>query len=224
MHSRSRPATAWSLAALIFVLITTLVGVCDALKFDLQATNPGTRRCVAQFISDKQMVVGTVSAADGERMKVDIEVFDTSVHNNKHWHKLNIVNEQKFAFTAHDDAEVFYCFTNTLDTGVQPGANMKRTITLHIDTGAEAADLSEEIKNKKLRPLEIELTRLEAILSEVTAEMDELKTREMAMRDVNESTNSRVKWFNTFTIIVLLGSGAYQIAYLRRFFQAKKLI
>ncbi|KAI8908770.1 endoplasmic reticulum vesicle protein 25 [Powellomyces hirtus] len=218
----TRPLTIW---AVLMVLLGLLSGVAQALKFDLVAAMPGTRRCVAQYITDKQMVVGTVLAADGENQKVDIEVFDQSVHSNKYWHKLNIQGEQKFAFTAHDDAEVHFCFTNTLDAGsAVRGAEKKRTITLHIDTGAEAADLTEEIKNKKLKPVEIELRRLEAILNEVSTEMDELRVREMAMRDVNESTNSRVKWFNTFTLIILIGSGLYQIAYLRRYFQAKKLI
>ncbi|KAJ3013137.1 vesicle coat component [Thoreauomyces humboldtii] len=209
---------------LLILLSLSLPPTVSALKFDLQASAAGTRRCVSQFISDKQLVVGTIHASDGSNQKVDIEVFDQSPHANKYWHKLNIANEQKFAFNAHDDAEVHFCLTNTLDVGVVQTADHKRTVTLHIDTGAEALDMSAEIKEKKLRPVEAELQRLEAVLTEIGGQMETMKVREAAMRDVNESTNSRVKWFNLLTMIILVSSGVWQIAYLRRFFQAKKLI
>lgn len=39
-----------------------------------------------------------------------------------------------------------------------------------------------------------------------------------------ESTNSRVLYFGLFSMLCLLFLAAWQIFYLRRFFQAKKLI
>ncbi len=39
-----------------------------------------------------------------------------------------------------------------------------------------------------------------------------------------ESTNSRVAWFSGFTLIVLISLAIWQVYYLKRYFQAKKLI
>ncbi|RLN36580.1 hypothetical protein BBJ28_00021817, partial [Nothophytophthora sp. Chile5] len=51
-----------------------------------------------------------------------------------------------------------------------------------------------------------------------------MREREAAMRDTNESTNSRVLWFSFFSIVVLLGMGVWQVLYLKKFFKSKKLI
>jgi emp24/gp25L/p24 family/GOLD len=46
----------------------------------------------------------------------------------------------------------------------------------------------------------------------------------MYFRHVAESTNSRVLWFSILSMVVLVVLGIAQITYLKRFFQAKKLI
>lgn len=57
------------------------------------------------------------------------------------------------------------------------------------------------------------------MVAEIVAEMDYLRAREQKLRDTNESTNTRVKWFGfgtTFLLIVLWG---WQIMYLRAYFR-----
>ncbi|TPX67538.1 hypothetical protein SpCBS45565_g03688 [Spizellomyces sp. 'palustris'] len=213
----------WTAASLLCIAVL-FSSLSNALKFDLQASHtPGTKRCVIQYIGDNKLVVGNVNVADGENQRVDVEVYDKP-HDNKYWNKRGVSGEQKFAFTTHDDAAVYFCFTNTLEAGQHPGPDTKLFISFHVDTGAEAMDLSEEIRQKKLLPVEVELRRLEAVATEITGQMEHLKEREMAMRDVNESTNSRVKWFNILAMGIVISSGVWQVMYLRRFFQAKKLI
>ncbi|KAI8818251.1 emp24/gp25L/p24 family/GOLD-domain-containing protein [Fimicolochytrium jonesii] len=223
--SRPTQPLASQILLVLAAALLLLTSPSQALKFDLTASHqPGTQRCISQNIREKQLVVVTVSVPHGDHQKVDLEVFDEGPHANKYWHKLDITDDQKFAFTTHDEADVQFCFTNTVSPGIKVTQELKRSIALHVDTGAEALDMSDELKNKKLKPVELELMRLEALLHDVIDQMEEYKGRESALRDVNESTNSRVKWFNTFTIITLVASGVWQIAYLRSYFQAKKLI
>ncbi len=54
--------------------------------------------------------------------------------------------------------------------------------------------------------------------------MDFLRTREMKLRDTNESTNERVKWFALGTMGMLVALGVWQVAYLRAYFRSKHLI
>ena len=49
--------------------------------------------------------------------------------------------------------------------------------------------------------------------------MDYLRTREQKLRDTNESTNERVKWFAFGTMGMLVGLGAWQVVYLRAYFR-----
>ncbi|CRK26635.1 hypothetical protein BN1708_018255, partial [Verticillium longisporum] len=95
---------------------------------------------------------------------------------------------------------------------------------LDIDIGADAKDWSAIQATEKLKPVEAELRRIEELISEVNREMDYLKARELKLRDTNESTNTRVKWFGVGTTFVLVALWAWQIMYLRAYFRSKHLI
>ena len=67
--------------------------------------------------------------------------------------------------------------------------------------------------------METELRRIEEMVGEIVAEMDYLRSREQKLRDTNESTNERVKWFAFGTMGMLVGLGAWQVVYLRAYFR-----
>lgn len=56
-------------------------------------------------------------------------------------------------------------------------------------------------------------------MGEIVTEMEYLREREQKLRDTNESTNERVKWFAIGTMGMLVGLGAWQIIYLRAYFR-----
>ena len=99
-----------------------------------------------------------------------------------------------------------------------------RSIELDIDIGADAKDWSAIQAGEKLKPVEAELRRIAEVANEVVQEMDYLRSREMRLRDTNESTNERVKWFAIGTMGMLVALGAWQIVYLRAYFRSKHLI
>ena len=98
-------------------------------------------------------------------------------------------------------------------------ANPTRHVELDIDIGADARDWSAIQAAEKLKPLELELRRMEELVSEIVTEMDYLRTREQKLRDTNESTNERVKWFAFGTMGMLVALGAWQVVYLRAYFR-----
>ena len=104
-------------------------------------------------------------------------------------------------------------------TDTQP-SNPIRHVELDIDIGADAKDWSAIQAGEKLKPVETELRRIEELVSEIVAEMDYLKQRETKLRDTNESTNERVKWFAFGTMGMLVGLGAWQVVYLRAYFRS----
>lgn len=56
-------------------------------------------------------------------------------------------------------------------------------------------------------------------MNEIVQEMEYLRIREQKLRDTNESTNERVKWFALGTMGMLVGLGAWQVVYLRAYFR-----
>lgn len=103
-------------------------------------------------------------------------------------------------------------------------SNPFRHVELDIDIGADAKDWSAVQATEKLKPVETELRRMEEMVAEIVAEMDYLRTREQKLRDTNESTNTRVKWFAFGTMGMLVALGAWQVVYLRAYFRYDLLI
>lgn len=140
------------------------------------------------------------------------------------------------AFTSHADAAFDVCFENRLVAQRQsispilPNVifsnavadavmNPSRHIELDIDIGADARDWSAIQAQEKLKPMETELRRIEELVNEIVIEMDYLRQREQKLRDTNESTNERVKWFAIGTMGMLIGLGVWQVVYLRAYFR-----
>jgi hypothetical protein len=80
---------------------------------------------------------------------------------------------------------VFICFTNILAAGIQSADTYFKSITLTMETGAEAKDDSAFDSKEHLKPLQIELRRLESLVEEIVDDMEYLKAREVRMRDTN---------------------------------------
>jgi hypothetical protein len=97
-------------------------------------------------------------------------------------------------------------------------------VELDIDIGADAKDWSAIQAGEKLKPVEAELRRLNEVAKEIVDELDYLRGREMKLRDTNESTNERVKWFAIGTMGMLVTLGVWQVIYLRAYFRSKHLI
>uniref|UniRef100_A0A803T502 GOLD domain-containing protein n=1 Tax=Anolis carolinensis TaxID=28377 RepID=A0A803T502_ANOCA len=128
----------------------------------------------------------------------------------------------KFAFTT-DDYEIYeICF----ESHGQPG-NFRvpdQLVTLNIKHGVEARNYEDIAKAEKLKPLEVDLRRLEDLSESIVKDFAFMKQREEEMRDTNESTSARVFYFSIFSMLCLVGLATWQVFYLRRFFKAKKLI
>ena len=135
----------------------------------------------------------------------------------------DVAGEARYAFTSHHDSAFDVCFENIL-TSHTSGMPPSRHVELDIDIGADAKDWSAIQAGEKLKPVEAELRRLSDVTKEIVDEMDYLRSREMKLRDTNESTNERVKWFAIGTMGMLISLGAWQVVYLRAYFRSKHLI
>ncbi|XP_009992266.1 PREDICTED: transmembrane emp24 domain-containing protein 10 [Chaetura pelagica] len=128
----------------------------------------------------------------------------------------------KFAFTTEDYDMFEACFESKLPVGT--GRMPDQLVVLDMKHGVEAKNYEEIAKVEKLKPLEVELRRLEDLSESIVNDFAYMKKREEEMRDTNESTNTRVLYFSIFSMCCLIGLATWQVFYLRRFFKAKKLI
>lgn len=113
------------------------------------------------------------------------------------------------------------CFENVASSNAY---GKSRDIELNVEIGSQARDWNQVQAAEKLKPTEAELRRIEELTDEVQRELEYLKIRETRLRDTNESTNRRVKFFSIIVIMALLSFGGWQIVYLRSYFKSKHII
>ncbi|CAO3570225.1 unnamed protein product [Mortierella alpina] len=201
-----------SSVALTLVLMT-LARQALAIKFDLAGRPPSDPEplCVSHYADDDTQVV--------------VKITDDSEHQNQLWRKDSLSEElQRATFLTKRAGEVVACFTNSLSDGTQPDPRYTRAVDIDFDIGSETIDYVKLAETEKLKPLEVELRKLEDLVRDILDNMDHLQQREEGMRNTNESTNARVQWFSTLTMVILVTLGLWQIFYLKRFFRKKRLI
>ncbi|KAJ4416519.1 p24 complex component [Gnomoniopsis sp. IMI 355080] len=129
------------------------------------------------------------------------EVFEKSVSNGDH------------SFDAKHDGKFIYCFGNE-----HWGASSKEvSFNVHGIVYVSESDTPSD-------PLEAEVKKLSELLAQVKDEQSYIVVRERTHRNTAESTNSRVKWWNVFILGVVVGESVFQVWWLRRFFEVKRVV
>eukprot|EP00128_Syssomonas_multiformis_P011308 Colp12_sorted_trinity150504_noHs@11783 len=199
--------------------VALLVVSANAVSFKL---NVGTTKCIKEDVSKDVLVVGeyAVSNQVGGQQVVNLVISDG--RGKKVDNKKKLTNG-RFAFTADEYDTYEICFENSAQDG-QPRSGDSVDVKLKLKSGVEAKDYEEVAKAEKLKPMEMELRRLEDLAESIVNDMFHMKKREEEMRDTNESTNARVVWFSIFSIVCLVSLGGWQVYYLKKFFQQRRLI
>jgi len=200
-------------AALYVALIAPNV---DSLMFHLA---PNQKKCLKEEIHKDVLVTGEYTLSDAPGQKTDLQVTDSK---GESFYQKQDVSKGKFAFTTHEYDMFEICFQSHSQPGMMGGA--EREISLNVKRGVEAKNYADIAKAEKLKPMEVELKKLEDLSESIVNDFAYMRTREEEMRDTNESTHSRVLYFSIFSMCCLLGLATWQVLYLRRYFKAKKLI
>lgn len=205
---------------LVALALCVAINSAQALMFYL---TPSVRKCLKEEIHKDILVKGDYEITEVPGHHTKLEVVDSK--NHILYNKEEAV-KGKFAFTT-DEYDVFQiCFHTFLSPQAQQmnNGNQVKEVRINVKHGTEAKDYENLAKVEKLKPLEIELRRLEDLSQDIVSDFTYMKEREEQMRDTNESTNSKVLYFSIFSMCCLLGLAIWQVLYLRRYFKAKKLI
>lgn len=189
---------------------------------------PQTRRCLKEEMRKGVVVTGDydVTNVPGHphlaNVRIDLQITDSKGHVAL---SRESVDKGRFAVTPDEDDIYDFCVLSHALTHIQPGAEGSiREVNLVMKHGVEAKNYEQLAAVSQLKPLELELTKLEDLSSSIVQDFEYMKQREQEMRDTNESTNSRVFYLSIFSMLCLASLALWQILYLKKFFKSKKLI
>uniref|UniRef100_A0A6Q2X372 GOLD domain-containing protein n=1 Tax=Esox lucius TaxID=8010 RepID=A0A6Q2X372_ESOLU len=195
----------------LLILFPVLFDLTFSITFYLPVN---LRKCLREEIHKDVLVTGEYEVSEQPNAKTNLKITDSSGHT---LYSKDDASKGKFAFTTEDYDMFEVCFEST-------GKVPDLLVNLDMKHGVEAKNYEEIAKVEKLKPLEVELRRLEDLSESIVNDFAYMKKREEEMRDTNESTNTRVLYFSIFSMCCLIGLATWQVFYLRRFFKAKKLI
>nr|BAM18299.1 integral membrane protein, Tmp21-I [Papilio xuthus] len=179
---------------------------------------PNTQKCLKEELHANVLVAGEYEVGEAPGQRVDYIVRDSKGHILS---QKDSINKGKFTFVTetYDTFEV--CFISKVPPERR---GISQEVFLNIKVGFEAKNYEGIGEAAKLKPMELELKRLEDLSEAIVQDFTLMRKREEEMRDTNESTNNRVLFFSIFSMVCLLGLATWQVLYLRRYFKAKKLI
>ncbi|KAG0031375.1 p24 complex component [Podila clonocystis] len=108
-----------------------------------------------------------------------------------------------------------FCFSNTFSTITE------KTVGFNV---LVIKPLKEDSGTNKVDPLENEIRELSYQIEDIKNEQEYTLAREKTHRNTAESTNSRVVWWSLFQSGILFLVCVFQITYLKRFFEVKRVV
>ncbi|KAG0084988.1 p24 complex component [Podila epicladia] len=108
-----------------------------------------------------------------------------------------------------------FCFSNTFSTITE------KTVGFNV---LVIKPMKEDSGTNKVDPLENEIRELSYQIEDIKNEQEYTLAREKTHRNTAESTNSRVVWWSLFQSGILFLVCVFQITYLKRFFEVKRVV
>nr|AAW26897.1 SJCHGC00879 protein [Schistosoma japonicum] len=180
-------------------LLFCYISVTNGLRFKLKN---GVTKCIQDEAHKDVIVHG--------------EVRDVKKHI---LYQRDNIKSGKFAFTTEDFDLFEVCFESQPDN-----TDHEQEVFLNIKHGTEAKDFDKMAKAEKLQPIEVLLKKLEGLADEIVQDFVLMHSKSGKMRNINESTHTRVLYFSILSMVILIGFACWQVLYLRRYFKSKKLI
>lgn len=193
----------------IFLFLITSISAHNVLL------NPYGKQCFFEELkkNDELAVsfqVGSRNPHNAEQYTIDFYI--NTPHGQTILKKTDLDHGDE-VIKAPTNGKYTYCFSNEKSGRVDLDVSFNIHGVVYID-----------VNDPKSDSLEYAIQRLNQLTEDVKAEQGYLVMRERTHRNTAESTNSRVKWWSVFQIIVVAVNSIFQIYYLRRFFEVQSVV
>ncbi|KAI8068600.1 endosomal P24B protein [Gongronella butleri] len=192
----------------VVLTVCALLSLVCAISIDI---DPHGEECFFEYLEPQDKL--TVSYQVGEEGSTEIDFWIMNPNNEfvkstarqaTGHHTINALSKGKYT----------YCFSNRMSSIPAKSVNFNVHDMEHIQDTAE----------KDINPVEQEIRELAESIFAVKDEQEYIVARERQHRDTAESTNARVKWWSIGQLTLLVVVCFWQVYYLKRFFEVKRVV
>ncbi|KAG0338492.1 p24 complex component [Podila humilis] len=171
----------------------------------------GEQRCFFEILDKGDFLYVSFQVAEGGHLDVDFSLHDP---NN-----VLVEDSQRSASNSYNyesklQGKHEYCFSNSFSTVTEK----------HVAFNVQVLKPHTEHPSKEDNVLGSELRDLAIGIEDIKNEQEYTMARERAHRDTAESTNGRVVGWSLFQSAILLVVCVFQVTYLKRFFEVKRVV
>ncbi|KAG7202772.1 hypothetical protein KM043_009940 [Ampulex compressa] len=200
------------------LVIALLIAQAQCVMWFLE---PNTQKCLKEDVQANVLVTGEYEVSEALGQRVDYTIRDSDGHILSQKEDIPHTKLLKFSFVTEKYVTYEICFSSHVPNHQR---GMRQEILLITKRGIEAKNYEGIGEAAKLKPVEVELKRLEDLSEAIVQDFARMRKNEEDMRDTNEATNTRVLYFSIFSLCCLFGLSTWQVFYLRHFFKTIKLI
>jgi len=194
----------------ILLLLPTLLTLSNCFSFFIE---PNTEECFYEYAKQNDTIGIMFEVIRGGNRDIDVMAIDP---NGKTVNSEKRQTEGRYSFSAQKTGNYAFCFSNIMSSVTQ------KIVDVDIEVGLPSAEEEPEMASEdELAPLVEALAELKYTMKKIVSDQKYLKMRDLAHAATNENTNSRVLWWSIFELAILVGSGFFQVFYLRRIFERK---
>ncbi len=122
----------------------------------------------------------------------------------------------KIAFTASEAGNHQLCFDNE--------SNQQHKVDFEFLSGVNAKDYSDIAKKSNLKPIELNLKKLEDMISYILHELSGMMSYEENSLAVNDALSNKIILFSMITLVAMIVIGLVETFYIQKFLRNRKLI
>ncbi|KAK2466481.1 hypothetical protein APHAL10511_002123 [Amanita phalloides] len=169
----------------------------------------GNKECFFEDLHKNDKMTVTYQVGGGGHLDIDFWLTDPSnAVLGKHIRQ----DTGSVSITATLEGRHEYCFSNQMSAIADKMVSFNVHGVLYVG------------EDDVVAPIEREIRSFAIALTAVKDEQEYIVIRERTHRNTAESTNSRVKWWSIMQTVVLFSVVAWQVYYLKSFFEVKRVI
>ncbi|KAI0347553.1 supernatant protein factor C-terminal domain-containing protein [Trametopsis cervina] len=193
-----------SLLSVWIRLLLLLPSIVYAHMIEVSAAK---KECFFEDLRKNDKMTVTYQVGGGGHLDIDFWLTDPEGHA---LHKDIKKSTGTVTITAEKDGRHDYCFSNQMSTVIDKLVSFNVHGVIFVDG------------DDTIAPIEREIRALAGGLMSVKDEQEYIVIRERTHRNTAESTNERVKWWSVAQVIILCAVVAWQVYYLKSFFEVKR--